>query len=60
MLGVADDQVQGSAAACLASMAIEVDSKVPLLTVAGTSLIQLVKEGKQVSLQEDHSQCHQH
>lgn len=48
MLAVADSQVQGAAAACLASMTIEVDSKVAVMEAAGPALIQLVKEGQKV------------
>jgi hypothetical protein len=48
MLGVADDQVQASAAACLAALSIEVDSKVPVVAAAAPALIKLVQEGRQV------------
>jgi hypothetical protein len=48
MLGVADAQVQASAAACLAALSIEVDSKVPAVAAAAPALIKLAQEGGKV------------
>ncbi|WIA34086.1 hypothetical protein OEZ86_012463 [Tetradesmus obliquus] len=49
MLGVADGQVQASAAACLAALAIEVDSKVPVVAAAAPALIKLAQGGEPVA-----------
>jgi hypothetical protein len=50
MLEVADGQVQASAAACLAALSIEVDSKVPVVAAAAPALIKLSQEGQQVRM----------
>lgn len=57
MLGVADGQVQASAAACLAALAIEVDSKVPVVAAAAPTLIKLAQGGEPVRVWPRHSLC---
>jgi hypothetical protein len=42
MLDVEDEQVQGSAASCLAALTVEVPSKLPVMVAAGEQLIKLL------------------